>query len=207
MGIVPAIDCQDDNYKKLNAFRCIGDTKRRGMVSAINTIIPPALQKQITAIKQADRAAQDTTIKLASGLDINFAVDDPLNFFTSQSLRFHASDLSRLLDGIGNSIRTIEVASDGVEAVLRLINQAEALVQDALINLFPATDEEVDQRAIDYIRSKNTDKGYFATLGNFYQNTTEFVPWGTASENAATAELNAVPEICLLYTSPSPRDS
>lgn len=190
-----AIDCQDDNFKKPSAFRCIGDTKRRGMVSAINTILPPALQKQLTAIKQADRASQDATIKLASGLDVNFAIDDPLSFFTSQTLRFRASDLSRLLDGIGNSIRAIEVASDGVDAVLSLIDQAEALVQDALINLFPATDEEVDQRAIDYIRSRNADKGYFDTLGNFYQNTTEFVPWQTASENAATAELNAVPEI------------
>ena len=72
------------------------------MTGAINTILPPALQKQLTAIKQADRASQDATIKLASGLDVNFAIDDPLSFFTSQTLRFRASDLSRLLDGVGN---------------------------------------------------------------------------------------------------------
>jgi len=165
------------------------------MTNAINTILPPALQKQLTAIKQADRDAQDATIKLASGLDVNFAIDDPLNFFTSQSLKFRASDLSRLLDGIGSSIRAIEVASDGIEAALQLVDQAEALVQDALINLFPATDEEVDERAIDYIRSKNADKGYFPTLGNFYQNTTEFVPWAQARDNAAAASLNGVPEV------------
>jgi len=165
------------------------------MTNAINSIIPPALKKQITAIKQADRASKDATIKLASGLDVNFALDDPSNFFTSQSLKFRASDLSRLLDGIGSSIRTVEVASDGLEAILGLIDQAEALVQDALVALFPATDEEVDERAIDYIREKNADKGYFPTLGNFYQNTTEFVPWHTASQNAAEASLNGVPEV------------
>lgn len=164
-------------------------------MDAINTILPPALKKQLTAIKQADRAAQETTIKLASGLDVNFAIDDPLNFFTSQSLQFRASDLSRLLDGIGSSIRTVEIASEGIDAILSLVDQAEALVKEALIDLFPETNETPDERALEYIRQKNTDKGFFPTLGNFYQNTTEFVPWATARANAAAAELNGVPEI------------
>lgn len=165
------------------------------MTNAISSILPPALKKQLTAIKQADRDAGSATIKLASGLDVNSAIDDPKNFFTAQSLKFRASDLNRLLDGVGNSIRVVEVASDGLEAVAQLIDQAEALVKKALIELFPSTDETPDERALEYIRLHNADKGYFPDLGNFYQNTTEFVSWSEASQNAANAGLNAVPEI------------
>ena len=118
-------------------------------MTTISTILPPAIKKQLTAIKQADRSSQDATIKLASGLDVNFAIDDPQNFFTSRSLNFRASDLSRLLDGIGSSIRTVETVSDGLETILKLLDQAEALVKEALIALFPATDETVDERALE----------------------------------------------------------
>lgn len=165
------------------------------MANTINSILPPAMKQQLTAIKQADRDGQSATIKLASGLDVNSAIDDPLNFFTAQTLKFRASDLNRLLDGVGNSARVVEVASDGLEAVSALIDQAEALVKAALIELFPSTDETPDERALEYIRLHNADKGFSPTLGNFYQNTTEFVSWTEARDNAANAGLNAVPEI------------
>ena len=165
------------------------------MVGTIGNILPPGLQEQITAIKQSDRVSQSLTKQLASGLDINAAIDDPLNFFTSRSLKFQSSDISRLLDGIAQSIQVVETANNGVEAMLQLVDQAEALIQDALIELFPATDETPDERALEYIRQKNSDKGYFPTLGNFYTNTTDFAPWDVARANAEAAELNAVPEI------------
>ena len=165
------------------------------MTIASTSILPPALKKQLTAIKQTDRSAHTASLQLATGLNVNNALDDPLNFFTSRSLKFRSSDLSRVLDGIGNSIRTVETANAGLETVLELIDQAEALVKRALIDLFPATDETPDERALEYIRSRNADKGYFPTLGNFYQNTTEFVPWAVARDNSEAAELNAVPEI------------
>ncbi|MEM6781621.1 MAG: lectin-like protein [Pseudomonadota bacterium] len=165
------------------------------MTSGIGSILPPGLKDQLVAIKQADRRAQEATNKLATGLDVNSAVDNPQNFFTSQFLQFRSNDLSRVIDGIGQSIRTVQVASDGLEAVLDLIDQAEALILEGLTDLFPATDEEVDERAIDYIRARNGDKGYFPTLGNFYQNTTDFATWENARINAENAGLNGVPEV------------
>ena len=165
------------------------------MVNAVSNIIPPALKQQITAIKQADRSSQAASLKLATGLDVNDAFQDPDNFFTAQSLKFRSGDLSRLLDGIGQSLRVIEEANAGVEAALDLIDTAEALVKEALKELFPRTDETPDERALEYIRQKNGDKAYFATLGNFYTNTTDFVPWNVARDNAEAAGLNGVPEI------------
>ena len=40
------------------------------MVGTINSILPPGLKEQITAIRQSDRASQSLTKQLASGLDI-----------------------------------------------------------------------------------------------------------------------------------------
>ena len=165
------------------------------MVDAVSYMIPPALKEQLTAIKQLSRESDSATEKLATGLDVNGALDNPQNFFTSRTFEYKSADLSRLLDGIGQSLRTIEVASDGVEAMLALVDDAEALVKKALIDLFPVTDETPDERALEYIRSRNTDKAFFDTLGNFYTNTTEFVSWYEARDNAEAAELNAVPEI------------
>jgi len=165
------------------------------MVNGVNSILPPSLHKQLTAIKQIERSADAATIKLASGLDVNSAFDDPQNFFTARILKNRSSDLSRLLDGVNSSILTIETANEGLETILKLIDSAEALVQDALTQLFPATDETVDERAINYLREINPDKGYFPELGNFYQNTTDFAPWAQANANAQSATINGVPEI------------
>ena len=149
----------------------------------------------VQAIQRTQRSISGAQLSLASGKSVLSAIDNPINFFTSQSLSSKAADLNKLLDGTSKSIRTIEEANNGVEAMLDLIDQAEALVNEALVELFPRTDEEVDQRAIDYIRELNPDKGYFPELGNFYTQTTEFVTWQVARANAEAAGLDGVPEI------------
>jgi len=70
-------------------------------------------------------------LRLATGLKINSALDGAQKFFTSQSLSNRASDLGRLLDGINLSIRTIEEANTGVTAVSALVEQAQAIAEDA----------------------------------------------------------------------------
>lgn len=149
----------------------------------------------VQAIQRTQRSISGAQLSLASGKSVLSAIDNPINFFTSESLSSKAADLNKLLDGTSKSIRTIEEANNGVEAMLSLIDQAEALVNEALVELFPKTDEEVDQRAIDYIRELNPDKGYFPELGNFYTQTTELVNWDVARANAEAAGLDGVPEI------------
>lgn len=165
------------------------------MVGSSTTVLNASARNILVSTKQLSRSIDLLQNALATGKDVNSALDDPLSFFTSASLDNRAGDLSRLLDGIGRSVRTIEEAGHGLEAIGRLLDQAEALLNEAFTELFPKTDETPDQRALDYIRSKNTDKAFFATLGNFYTNTTDFVPWNVARANAEAAGLNGVPEI------------
>jgi flagellin-like hook-associated protein FlgL len=70
--------------------------------------------------------------RLATGLKINSALDDPINFFTAQEHRLRASDLAARKDGMSEAIQTIKAANVGVENINTLIAQAKSLAQSAL---------------------------------------------------------------------------
>lgn len=161
----------------------------------VSGILSSTQRNIVFSAQGTQRSIDKTQLALASGRDVNSALDAPSNFFTSQSLFSKAGDLNQLLDGISMSMRTIQEANAGVEAMLQLIEQAETVVNEGLIELFPRTDETPDAEAIQYILDKNPDKAYFAQTNNFYTQTTDFVNWNQASANAANAGLEGVPEL------------
>jgi flagellin-like hook-associated protein FlgL len=82
-------------------------------------------------LQNTQRLIDETQLRLATGLKVNSALDSPQNFFAAQSLNNRAGDLTRLLDGISQSIRTIEEANTGVTALTDLLNQADSIVTQA----------------------------------------------------------------------------
>ena len=73
-----------------------------------------------------------TQKRLATGLRINTALDDPINFFTAQEHRLRSADLAGRKDGMSEAIQTIKAANVGVEGINTLIAQAKSLAQSAL---------------------------------------------------------------------------
>ena len=161
----------------------------------IQTTLPPLQRNVLQSIQRTESNIGRAQLALSTGKSVQSALDSPNKFFASKSLLNKASDLNSLLDGIGTSLRAIQEANHGVEAILTLIDQAEALVEEGLVELFPRTDETPDAEAIQYILDRNPDKAYFAQTNNFYTQTTDFVNWTQASQNAAQAGLNGVPEL------------
>lgn len=100
------------------------------MTGAIGNILSGTAQKQLFALQKTARTVDSVQLQLATGRRVNSAIDNPQNFFTARSLNNRASDLSALLDGIGQSIRTVQVAAHGVEAIERLLVQGEAVALD-----------------------------------------------------------------------------
>ncbi|MEZ5815100.1 MAG: flagellin [Alphaproteobacteria bacterium] len=96
-----------------------------------DVVLTSALRSNLLSLQNTQRLIDDTQLRLATGLKVNSALDNPQNFFTAQSLNNRASDLGRLLDGIGQSIRTIETADNGVTALTKLVEQAQSIVQSA----------------------------------------------------------------------------
>ena len=100
------------------------------MVSALGSILSAAQKSQLTAIQSTARLIDDVQLRLASGLEVNKALDDPQNFFSARALEFRASDLSRRLDGIRQNIRAIQETQSGIDATLETLDLAESYLVD-----------------------------------------------------------------------------
>ena len=72
-----------------------------------------------------------TQTKLATGKRINTALDNPINFFTTQGLSNRASDLGSLLDSMSNGVNTIQAANNGITSITKLVQSAQALISQA----------------------------------------------------------------------------
>lgn len=94
-------------------------------------VLTSALRNNLLSLQNTQRLIDTTQLRLATGLKVNSALDNPQNFFAAQSLSNRAGDLQRLLDGVNQSIRTIEEADNGVSALSDLLNQAESVAIEA----------------------------------------------------------------------------
>src|SRR3954471_25057064 len=72
-----------------------------------------------------------TQNRLATGKKVNSALDNPISFFTSQSLNDRANDLSTLLDTISNATQTLQAADNGLTSLTKLVQSAQAIAQQA----------------------------------------------------------------------------
>ena len=81
--------------------------------------------------------------RLATGLRVNSALDNPTNFFTAQGLNSRANDLGQLLDAISNAVQTVAAADKGITAITKLVESAQATARQAL-----QTAETVSQTSV-----------------------------------------------------------
>ncbi len=81
---------------------------------------------QVTAMLQAR-----TSQRLATGLRVNSAVDDPSAFFAAANHRSRANDLAGRKDSMGEAIQTVKAADAGIKAITSLIEQAKGLAASA----------------------------------------------------------------------------
>jgi flagellin-like hook-associated protein FlgL len=72
-----------------------------------------------------------TSERLATGLKVNSAVDDPTAFFAAKAHRSRAADLSALKDGMNEAIQTVQAANEGIEAITSLIESIKGLASAA----------------------------------------------------------------------------
>ncbi len=96
-----------------------------------DVVLGSAMRTNLLSLQNTQRLIDTTQARLATGLKVNSALDNAQNFFAAQSLNNRAGDLTRLLDGISQSIRTIEQADKGITAMTKLIEQADSIAVQA----------------------------------------------------------------------------
>src|SRR3990167_10125317 len=99
-------------------------------MSSSITLTAGVRQNLLSLQTTADLMAQ-TQNRLATGKKVNTALDNPISFFTSQSLNDRAGDLSSLLDSISNATQTLQAANNGLTSLTKLVQSAQAIAQQA----------------------------------------------------------------------------
>lgn len=99
---------------------------------ASDITLSKAVRGNLLSLQSTSDLLTKTQERLSTGLKVNSALDNPTNFFTASSLNSRASDLSRLLDSVGNATQTLEAADNGISAITDLVEAAQATARQAL---------------------------------------------------------------------------
>jgi flagellin-like hook-associated protein FlgL len=91
-----------------------------------------AVRQNLSSLQATADMMSMTQNRLATGLKVNSALDNPNSFFTASSLNNRASDLGGLLDDMGQSIQTIKAADQGIQAITKLVEAAKGKANQAL---------------------------------------------------------------------------
>src|SRR5712672_3546391 len=92
-------------------------------MSLSNITLSAAVRQNLLATTQG---------RLASGKKVNSALDNPTNFFTASGLDARASDISNLLDSIGNGVQVLQAANTGITSLQKLVDTAKSIVNQVL---------------------------------------------------------------------------
>jgi hypothetical protein len=98
-----------------------------------------ALRNNLVSLQNTQSLIDEHQGHLATGKKVNSALDNPQEFFASQALTQSSSDLSNLLDSVGQSIQVINAANNGVTALTSLVTQAQSIANSAQSTLAGAS--------------------------------------------------------------------
>ncbi len=90
-----------------------------------------SMRSNLLSLQNTQSLMDTTQERLSTGKKVNSAIDNPSSYYTAQSLNNRASDLSALLDSMGQAIQTIKAADEGIEAITSFAQQAKAVAQSA----------------------------------------------------------------------------
>jgi flagellin len=145
------------------------------------------MRQNLFSLQTTQQLLETTQKRLATGLRVNKAIDDPVNYFTAQAHNQRADDLSSRKDEMAESIQLINSANEGVESITSLIASAKSLAQSALsgsttteINTLMAQYHEVLNQ-IDLIAADSNYKGINLLDSTAITHTVKFDETGDSS--------------------------
>ncbi len=146
-----------------------------------NVILSTGVRQNLMSLQSIKAGETTTQSRLATGKRVNSALDNPVNYFTSASLSDRAGDLTNLLDGISNSVQTLQAATKGIDSITNLVKTAQSAAKQALQTADAASDAIVTgNNTTAYTRSQGLVALGF-TAGNTITLTTGNATTGTST--------------------------
>ncbi len=90
-----------------------------------------SMRSNLLSLQNIARQQDIVQNRLATGLKVSSAIDNPSSYYTASSLNNRAADLTALLDAMSQGIQTIKAASETLEAGAELLTQAAAVCTQA----------------------------------------------------------------------------
>jgi len=95
-------------------------------------VLSASVRQNLLSLQSTAQLLATTQNNLATGNKVNSALDNPTNFFTAQGLNNRASDISNLLDGIGNGVQVLQAANTGITSLQSLVSSAKSIANQVL---------------------------------------------------------------------------
>jgi flagellin len=95
-------------------------------------VLSAAVRQNLLSLQDTAALLSTTQNRLASGKKVNSALDNPTNFFTAQGLDNRASDISNLLDAVGNGVQVLQAANTGLTSLQQLVDTAKSIAEQVL---------------------------------------------------------------------------
>src|SRR3979490_2298324 len=134
-------------------------------------VLSSSVRQNLLSLQATADLLATTQSRLSTGKKVNTALDNPTNFFTAQSLDGRASDISNLLDGIGNGVQVLQAANTGITSLSKLVDTAKSIANQAL------------QTTVGYSTKSNLSAPISGAVATALRGTTSFTN-ATAISNA-----------------------
>src|SRR6202521_4954189 len=101
-------------------------------MSLSNITLSAAVRQNLLSLQGTGELLAPPEGRLATGKKVNSALDNPTNFFTAAGLDSRASDISNLLDSIGNGVQVLQAANTGITSLSKLVDTAKSIANQVL---------------------------------------------------------------------------
>src|SRR5438045_6516229 len=95
-------------------------------------VLSASVRQNLLSLQSTADLLSTTQNRLATGMKVNTALDNPTNFFAAASLDNRAGDINNLLDGIGNGVQVLQAANTGITSLQKLVDSAKSVANQAL---------------------------------------------------------------------------
>jgi flagellin len=90
-----------------------------------------AVRSNLLSLQSTAAQMAKTQERLATGLKVNSALDNPSNFFTASALNSRAGDMGNLLDSMSSGISTIQAADNGLKSITKTVESMQSTLRQA----------------------------------------------------------------------------
>jgi flagellin-like hook-associated protein FlgL len=155
-----------------------------------------AVRSNLLSLQSTAASMAKTQERLATGLKVNSALDNPTNFFTASALNSRAGDMANLLDSMSSGIKTIEAADNGLKSITKTVETMQSTLRQARQDKsFKTGSYTLDATTIGTTSVKNlsfTGGAFGTTTQTVALNTTGAGSAATAGKFTSTANFAAV---------------